>query len=53
MNLGTYLIETYTVNHPTAGLLTKQKITYFNLRGEVDNIEFYEGYIRPGYSLSI
>lgn len=51
MNLGTYIIENYTVNHPVVGELVKQKITYFNLRGEIDNVEFFDGYIRPGYTL--
>ena len=49
MDLGTYKIEKYTVNHPTAGLLTKQKIIYYNLRNEIETVEFYNGDIRPGY----
>jgi hypothetical protein len=50
MDLGTYQIETYTVDHPTAGTLTKQKIAYYNRRDEIETIEFYDGYIRPGYT---
>ena len=50
MNLGTYLIENYTINHPVVGILVKQKITYFNLRGEIENEEYYYGYVRPGYN---
>jgi len=50
MELGTYVIETYTVNHPTAGILTKQKITYYNRRNEIETIEYYDGYIRQGYT---
>jgi hypothetical protein len=51
MELGTYLIETYTVNHPTEGILTKQRIIYYNRRDEIETIEYYDGYIRPGYIL--
>ncbi len=50
MNLGTYIIETYTANHPTAGILTKQRIVYYNRQNEIETIEFYDGYIRDGYS---
>ena len=50
MDLGTYIIETYTVNHPTAGILTKERIVYYNRRDEIETIEFYYGYIRDGYS---
>ena len=39
MELGTYLIETYIVEHPTAGTLTKQKITYYNRRDEIETID--------------
>jgi hypothetical protein len=51
MELGTYVIETYTVNHSTAGILTKQKITYYNRRNEIETIEYYYGDIRQGYTL--
>ena len=50
MDLGTYQIETYTVDHPTAGTLTKQRIIYYNRRDEIETIEYYDGYIRQGYT---
>jgi hypothetical protein len=50
MNLGTYEIETYTVEHPTAGTLTKQRIIYYNIREEIETIEYYFGFIRDGYT---
>lgn len=50
MDLGTYIIESYIVNHPVVGILMKEKIIYYNIRNEVDIIEFYDGYIRDGYS---
>jgi hypothetical protein len=49
MGQGTYEIETYTVNHPTEGTLTKERIIYYNIRNEIETIEFYDGYIREGY----
>jgi len=51
MEKGTYIIETYTVNHPTEGDMTKQQIIYYNQRDEIVTLEFYDGYIRPGYTL--
>lgn len=50
MDLGTYIIETYTVNHPNVGILTKERIVYYNKRDEIETIEFYYGYIREGYT---
>jgi len=49
MEQGTYIIEDYVVIHPTAGELSKQKITYYNQRNEIVTIEFYDGYIRNEY----
>lgn len=51
MEQGTYTIENYTVIHPTAGELTKQKITYYNQRNEIVTVEYYDGSIRNGYVL--
>lgn len=49
MEQGTYVIEDYTVNHPTEGDLTKQRIIYYNTRNEIETIEYYYGNIRMGY----
>jgi len=51
MEQGTYIIEDYVVIHPTAGELTKQKITYYNQRNEIVTVEYYDGSIRDGYVL--
>lgn len=50
MDLGSYIIEDYVINHPVVGILTKQKIIYYNIRNEIEIIEFYDGYIREGYT---
>ena len=50
MEQGTYIIESYIVNHPTEGEITKQSITYFNQRDEIVTLEYYDGYIRNGYT---
>ena len=50
MNLGTYIIENYIVNHPVVGQITKQRIIYYNRNNEIETIEFYDGYIREGYT---
>ena len=50
-NLGTYEIVSYTIQHPTEGLLNKQKIIYYNNQNEIETEEYYFGYIREGYSL--
>ena len=49
--MGTYEILNYSVVHPELGVLNKQKIVYYNLRGEIETEEFYFGYIRGGYNL--
>ena len=51
MEQGTYIIESYIVNHPTEGELTKQRIIYYNQGDEIITLEYYDGYIRPGYTL--
>jgi hypothetical protein len=47
---GTYEIVSYTVNHPTEGLITKQKIIYYNNQNQIETEEYYFGYVREGYT---
>jgi hypothetical protein len=44
----TYKIENYTVEHPSAGVINKQKIIYYT-DGDVDFEEFFSGEIRSDY----
>ena len=48
--LGTYEIVNYTVNHPTEGVINKQKIIYYNNQSDIETEEYYFGYIRDGYT---
>jgi hypothetical protein len=49
-NLGTYEIVSYTIQHPTEGLLNKQKIIYYNNQNEIETEEYYFGHIKIGYT---
>jgi len=47
---GTHEIVNYTVDHPTEGVINKRKIIYYNNQNEIENEEYYFGFIRDGYT---
>jgi len=53
MNLGTYKIEDYQVITNTGEIVNKRKIIYYDLEGEENLVEFFDGDmedIRKGYN---